>query len=169
LPAKPYLAPVAGIVTRLSSVVASAGAPNDGDLVALDATGRIDISVLPTGVGQSSKVIQASEALAANDLVNVHDVAGARVRKADATAVGKGAQGFVRAAVASGANATVFFDAQEITGLTGLVPGQRRYLSTTPGLSTAAAPSTIGNVLQLVGIATSATTLQFEPDTLIVL
>jgi 3-oxoacyl-[acyl-carrier protein] reductase len=51
-----------------------------------------------------------------------------KVRKADATAVGKEANGYVLASVTSGDAATVYFD-DEITGLTSLTPGARYYLS----------------------------------------
>ena len=65
-----------------------------------------------------------------------------------------------RSLVESGAAATVYFEGT-ITGLTGLTAG-RRFLSTTPGVSTSAAPSAAGNVVQVVGFATSATTLNFN-------
>lgn len=54
---------------------------------ALDASGRLDSSVMPVGIGADTATIQTSEALASGDYVNIHDdVAGAfRVRKADAT------------------------------------------------------------------------------------
>lgn len=126
--------------------------------------GTIDSSVLPAGLGAASATIVASEALAANDLVNVWNDAGTpKVRKADATAEGKEANGFVLASVSSTANATVYFD-DRITGLTSKTPGARQYLSTTPGAMTETPPSTAGNVIQYVGVAYSATAVDFEPQ-----
>lgn len=162
--AKKYLRFVAGRIKELAAIVTSAGAGNDGDLVALDATGKLDVSVLPAGVGQNSIAVNATEALAANDLVNVWDNAGTPgVRKADATAEGKECNGFVKSAVANGASATVYLSGNTITGLSGLVAG-RRYLSTTAGASTATSPSATANVSQKIGDAFNATTIAFEPE-----
>lgn len=143
-----------------SIVNAAASGPNKIPL--LDGSGRLDPSTLPTGVGQDAQSCPASEALAAGAYVNIWNDAGtAKARNADATAEGKEAHGFVTAAVASAATATVFKEGSN-TGLTGLTPGTRLYLGTTPGTATATAPSTAGNVVQLVGIASTAASADFE-------
>lgn len=108
-----------------------------------------------------SKTIAASEDITAPALVNVHNSSGAKVRKADATAAGKEANGFILASVLSGANATVYFEGP-MTGLSSLTPGARYYLHTTPGAVTSAAPSTSGNIVQPIGVAVSATEIDFE-------
>lgn len=167
MPAKKYLAIASsGIPTETSATVTSAGAGNDGDLVALDSTGRIDNSMMPVGIGADTKTIQASENLAAGDLVNIHLVSGsARVRKADASAAsaGKVAQGFVLGAVTSGSNATVYFEGT-ITGLSALTIGATYFLSgSTAGAATATPPTTAGHTLQQIGVAVSATEISFEP------
>ena len=51
--------------------VASTGAPDAGRGVGLDESGKLDPSVLPTGVGADVIVAQASEDLDAGDIVNV--------------------------------------------------------------------------------------------------
>ena len=85
-----------------------------------------------------------------------------KARKADATAEGKEAVGFVKAATASAGTAAVYFEGR-ITGLTGLTPGARMYLSAaTAGAATATSPSSAGNVSQFVGIAVSTTEIDFE-------
>lgn len=142
-------------------LVTSAGSGDTGKLVALDAAGRIDNSMMPVGIGTDTQVITTSEALAAGDLVNVWTSTGAKARKADATAVGKRVDGFVLASFSSGAAATVYFEGT-IVGLTGLTAGAAQFLSTTPGTSSATPPSASGNVIQRVGVATSTTTLSFE-------
>lgn len=163
--AKRFIGLVAGRLKQIAGVVTSTGAANDGDLVALDASGKLDASVLPAGIGQNSVSATASEALAAGDLVNLWNNAGAiAARKADATAEGKEVSGFVKTAVANGAAATVFTPGNVITGLTGLTPGARQYLATTPGARTETPPAAAGNVVQMVGIAASATSLAFEPE-----
>ena len=164
--AKRYLALVAGRIKQLAAVVTSAGNANDGDLVALDSTGKLDASVLPSGLGQNTISAVASEALAANDLVNVYNNAGvATVRKADATAEGKEATGFVKSAVSNAGTATIFTSGQFITGLTGKTIGSRQYLSAaTPGAMTETPPAVAGNVVQKVADAYSATAAIFEPE-----
>ena len=151
----------------VNSVTTSAGAGDSGKVVALDGAGKIDSTMMPTGVGADTQTITASEALSAGDLVNVHNSSGAKVRKADATTAGKEAHGFVLAGVSNGASATVYFEGT-ITGLSSLTAGVQ-YLSTTAGASTATAPSGSGNAVQRVGVATSATTLNFESQPPIIL
>lgn len=141
----------------------SAGAADAGAVVALDGAGRIDSTMMPVGLGADTKSIQASEALAAGDFVNIHNSGGARVRKADATTAGKDAHGFVLAGAASGANATVYFEGAN-TGVTGQTPGPV-FLATTAGTASATAPSAAGNVVQRIGFATSATEINFQAQT----
>lgn len=130
----------------------------------LDGSGRLDPSTLPNGVGQDALALVASEALSAGDVVNVWlDTGTAKMRKADPTAEGKEATGFVTSAVASGVSGTMFFEGR-VTGKSGLTIGSRYYLDTaTPGGITLTAPTTAGNVVQFVGTAVSATSLDFEP------
>lgn len=182
-----FLASLAGRIKMIATIATSAGAadaekiPSTNANGVLDPTiinaatsgnskvlqtlpdGTIDPSVLPTGIGADVKNVPASEALAAGDLVNIwNDTGVAKARKADATAEGKEATGFVKAAVTSGATAAVYMEGR-ITGLTGLTPGARLYLSaSTPGRATPTAPSTVGNVVQWVGDAVDTTEMDFE-------
>lgn len=158
-----YIEQVAGQLKEKSATVVSTGPAQAGDIVSLDPTGKLDPTVLPTGVGPDTSSIEASENLNAGDLVNVfNDASTPKVRKADATIVGKEADGFVLSAVTSGANALVYFEGVN-TALSGLVPGAKLFLDTTAGGVTDTAPSTGGNVLQKVGRAISATAMTFEP------
>lgn len=157
----------AGVLTEKEATVVSAGAGDAGEIVALDAAGKLDNSVMPVGIGADTASITASEALSAGDLVNIHNSTGAKVRKADAATAGKEAHGFVIAAVSNGAAATVYFEGTNAF-VTGLTPGPQ-YLSTTAGIATATAPSASGNVVQRVGVATSATALNFEGGVPVVL
>ena len=167
MPAKKFLRLVAGVFTEVAATVTSAGAGSDGDLVALDSSGRLDNSVMPVGIGADTKTIAASEALAAGDWVNVWNSTGAKVRKADATTAGKEAHGFVLAAVSSGANALVYFEGTN-TQVSGQTPGPV-YLQTTAGTGGATIPSASGNVVQNLGVALSATDVNFERGTPVVL
>jgi len=162
-----YIANSNGTLTEVVSSQSSAGAGDAGKIVALDSTGRIDNSMMPVGIGADTAVIAASENLAAGDLVNVWNSSGAKVRKADATTAGKEAHGFVLSAVTSGNNATVYFEGSN-TGVTGLTPGVQ-FLSTTAGIASATAPSGSGNVVQRVGFATAAASLNFDAGDPVVL
>lgn len=163
-----YLYNNAGVTTEKAALQSSAGAGDAGKIPALDASGRIDSSMMPVGIGADTAVVQASEALAAGDYVNIWSSAGAfRVRKADASTSGKEAHGFVLSAVSNGANATVYFESTN-TQVTSQTPGVV-YLSTTPGLGTATAPSSAGNVVQRIGFAVSATAVNFQSQPPIVL
>lgn len=141
----------------------SAGAGDAAKLVQLDSSGRIDSTMMPVGVGADTATITTSEALSAGDFVNVWNSTGAKVRKADATTAGKEAHGFVLSAYGSSASATVYFEGTN-TGVTGQTPGPV-FLSTTAGGATATAPSATGNVVQRIGFATSATSINFQSQT----
>ena len=158
--AKKFLRLVNGVLTEIFGVQTSAGAGNAGDLVSLDDSGRIDNSMMPVGIGADTSTITASETLAAGDWVNVWNDSGAKVRKADATTAGKEAHGFVLAAVTSGNPATVYFEGTN-TQVTGQTPGPV-YLQTTAGTGGATIPSASGNVVQSIGVAVSATAVNFE-------
>ena len=162
-----YLYNNAGTVTEKAAIIISAGAGDSGKVIALDATGKLDTSFMPVGIGADTQVITASEALAAGDWVNVWNSTGAKVRKADATVAGKEAHGFVLSAVSSSASATVYFEGTN-TAVTGQTAGVV-YLSTTAGLGTTTAPSGSGNVVQRIGFATSATTVNIQSHAPVVL
>jgi hypothetical protein len=156
-----FLRIVSGVITEIFGQQTSAGAADAGKIVALDDTGRLDNSMMPVGIGADTASIVTSEALAAGDWVNVHNVTGAaRARKADATTAGKAVDGFVLAAAGSGANATVYFEGTN-TQVSGQTPGDV-FLQTTAGAGGATVPSTAGNVVQRIGTAVSATAVNFE-------
>lgn len=151
---------------EVEATVTSTGVAEAGDIVALDATGKLDMSVMPTGIGADVAVIEASEALSAGDLVNIYDSTGPMVRLADASASNAGeiAHGFVLDNVTMGGNATVYFEGSN-DQVSGLVPGTTYALShTTPGgvVALSSATTTPGHSLQIVGVATAAGTLNVE-------
>lgn len=154
--------------TIVNAKATSAGAGDAGKVVALDGSGKISATMLPAGLGADSMDMTTSEALAAGNWVNIHDVGGQfRVRKADASTAGKEAMGFVLGAAASGATVTVYFEGTN-TGVTGQTPGDV-FLSTTPGVGAAAAPSATGNVVQRIGFAVSATAVNMQVrDTIVI-
>ena len=159
---------ISGKLTQVEATVASAGAGNAGDIVALDGGGKLDVSVLPTGVGPDVTVVIASEALSAGDYVNIWDDAGTpKARLAD-NSNGRDAHGFVKDAVASAANATVYFEGAN-DDLSALTPGARYYLGTA-GDATVTPPVAPGAMIsQFLGIAINATTINTDIDDCIML
>lgn len=177
----------AGTLTEETTLTTSAGAADANKIPALNASGFLDasivnasvasaankvaqygadgklhITVMPTGIGPDTATITASEALAAGDLVNLWNNGGTlNARKADASTVGKEAQGFVLEAVAALAAATVYFEGTNAQ-CTGMTPGVQFLSSTTPGKTASAAPTGSGKVVQRVGLALSATAMNFE-------
>ena len=143
-------------------LVQSTGVSDAGKLVATDTDGRLSASVMPIGYAPEVKVLVASEALSAGDLINVWNDGGTeKARKADASNNYK-AHGFVQASVSLGQNAEVYVEGIN-TNLTGLTPGADLYLGATAGETTETAPSTSGHTSQRVGTALSATEASFEP------
>ncbi len=151
----------------VNSKTTSAGAGDSGKLPALNAAGVLDTSFMPTGIAADTAAIATSESLAAGDLVNIWNSTGAKVRKADATSVGKEAHGFVLAAFTHPTTATVYFEGNN-SSVSGLTPG-KQFLTTTSGTASTTAPSGSGNVVQGVGYATSATNLNFQSGLPVVL
>lgn len=161
--AKKFIRLISGILTEIAGVVTSAGAGNDGDIPALDATGKLDVTMMPVGIGPEVQVMLASEALSAGDMVNVWLDAGvAKARKADNSTAGKEANGFVLAGFSGGASATVYGPSQMNTALTALTIAATYWLGTTGGVTTTA-PTGAGVVSQVVGKSVSTTVLMFHP------
>ena len=163
--AKKFLRLIAGQLSEAFGVTSSSGASNDGDIPALDSTGRIDMSMMPVGVGPDTLTITASENLTTGAFVNVWNSGGTgpaqqSVQNADA-ALGRRAVGFVLAPVSTGQPALVYFGGPN-TSLVGLTPGTIYYLGTA-GTSSPTAPSTPGYLSQEVGEAISTSEIDFKP------
>lgn len=164
--AKSLLRLVGGKIAAITGIVTSAGAANDGDFVALDASGKFDLSVMPVGIGPDTKVLPVSEVagLGVGDYVNIFDDGGVEsVRLAD-NSNGRAAHGFVKSAAADGANATIYFEGAN-TDLSGLVSG-RVYLGTGGGIiQTPLEPITdAGKIHQLLGVSISPTESNTDID-----
>lgn len=159
------LDPTTHFPSELTPNTTSSGGADAGKIPALNASGVLDATLLPPGIGSASQVFPTSEALAAGALVNIADVSGTpTARNANATDATKPATGFVLAAVTQPANATVYFPGQIVTGVSGLTIGAPVFLSAaTPGAVTSTAPSAAGNLVQQVGYALSATSFVFQP------
>ena len=159
-----YIRQNAGQFAEVEGTVTSAGAGDAGRIPALDSSGKLDNSLMPSGIGADTEVMATSENLSAGDLVNIWNDGGTRkARKADASN-GRVAIGFVLSATTSPNNATVYLSG-DITGLSSLTPGNPYYVSgATAGAATATAPSTSGHFVQQIGYAVSTTSIAFQPQ-----
>lgn len=159
-----YLRQNAGQFAETEATVTSAGAGDAGKIPALDSSGKLDNSLMPSGIGVDTEVMATSENLSAGDLVNIWNDSGTRkARKADASN-GRRAHGFVLSSSTSPNNATVYMSG-DITGLSSLTPGSPYYVSAaTAGAATATSPTGTGNFTQEIGIAVSATAISFNPQ-----
>jgi len=156
-----YLKVSGGAHKEVAFLQSSAGAGDAGKAVALDSTGRLSESMMPVGIGADTKDMVASEIIAAGSWVNVWDDAGAfKIRKADATTDGKYVDGFILEGVSLGGTVMVYFEGPN-TQVTGMTPGSV-FLQTTAGAGGATIPSASGNVVQRIGVAVSATEVNFE-------
>ena len=149
------------------AAVQTGGGGNAGKIPALnDATGLLDLSMMPTGIGPEVFVTVCSEALAAGAFVNLFlDGGVCKARNANAAAAGKEADGFVLAASASpGDPCTVYFQGLNNV-LSGMTLGAKQYLSAAvAGARTETPPSGSGNVVQWLGKAYSAIAMHFAQN-----
>ena len=163
--AKKYIELLNGKLSNKEATVSSAGAANAGEVVALDSTGKLDVSVLPVGVGPDVKLLEVSEDLLAGQYINIFDVSGTpKVRLADASN-GRDAHGFVKEAYLAGATAVVYFEGPN-DDLTALTVGGRVYLNTA-GTVTQSPRST--GIHQFLGIAVTPTEVNTDIDDCILL
>ena len=142
------------------------GLANAYQLVAAGPAGRLDITLMPEGIGPVTDVVGFTEAVAAGRLVNVYnsgtDAAPVfSARLADGSTSGKEAHGFVLAAVAAGAQGTIYGSGAN-TALTGLKPGTYYLSGTSPGGIDTVPPTAAGSTYQEIGFASSAGNLMFR-------
>lgn len=139
------------------------GTPSADKVPSLNAAGQLDITMMPPGIGADTVVLPAVGAIAAGDWVNIYDNGGTpSVRKADASSKITRAHGFVLAAFADGASATVYTSGSN-TAVTGQTAGTV-FLSTTAGLGSNTPPTLSGEIVQQIGVAVSATQVNFDAE-----
>lgn len=168
-----YIALVSGVEREVAGTVTGGTNAQAGKITALDGTGRLDSSIMPVGVAPDVDIANAFETLTAATPF-VYKRSDGTYANASAAVGGNAALGFILSNVATGQPATVFFEGR-VTGLTGLTPGARYYLSdaTPGGLTSTPVDNTVagsaGKLHQYLGRAISATTLSFEADDFVVL
>jgi hypothetical protein len=156
---------IQNVLGRLKETAAVTTSTADS-IPALDGTGRLNINMMPVGVGASTQSLVTSENLASGDFVNIYNNTGTpTARKADATTNGKPAHGFVLAATTSPASATVYLGGiNTAVTVAATNAGAYVWLNTTAGGFTLTAPSTAGNLVQILGTVTAANTIRFQPQ-----
>jgi hypothetical protein len=148
-----------GGACEVEATTVSTGVAEAGDVVALNASGQVDPSMLPN---VDSLTATSGEALTAGDIVYI-DAAG-EVVKASGASGGNEGQGYVLDSVATATAVTIYFEGRN-TALSGLTVGARYFLSdTTAGGLTTTPPADTGELFQYIGRAVSATAIAFEPD-----
>jgi hypothetical protein len=156
-----------GLQRLVSAIASSAGVADASKVVCTDSNGKLSLTLMPTGLDVSAQNIVADEALNSGEYINIFDEGGTRkVRKASAAAGSqRPAHGFVITGAAEGSNAVVY-TLGENDQLSGLTIGQRYFLSAATAGGMAATPdmSASGNLIQVLGYATSTTSLRFEFD-----
>lgn len=146
--------------TLTTAISASTGATDASKIIATDSTGRIDPSLMPTGIGAETETIAATEALLAGDHVNIYNNGGTRgVRKASVDN-GRPANGFVLANVSNGQNALVYKGGTN-TSLTGLVPGTEYFLGNNGAVTATPAIAAPAQLIQSLGYASDTTEILF--------
>lgn len=109
--------------------------------------------------------ITASENLINGDIIDLHNVAGVlNVRRANAAAgLVKPACGFcsTTAGILAGAKGEVILS-QGLVVITGVSPGNRLYLSTSPGQATLTPPTGVGQLEQYLGIGVANNLAYFD-------
>lgn len=168
-----FLARVSGQTKQIEASATSTGASDAGKIPALDSTGKLDSSMMPNGVGANTQILTASEALSNGSFVNIWNDSGtAKVRLAD-NSNAREADGYVLAAVSSGASATVYPLDGVNSSLSGMTPGTKYYLGTAGGVtSTPLDETSSGNankISQYLGKSKSATELITTDDPAVVL
>ncbi len=171
--ASKYLARVNGRTQQQSTKQASTGVPDAGKIPSLGDDGRLDMSLMPAGIGADTQILPASEALSAGNFVNIWaDTGVAKARLAD-NSNGRPADGYVLDAVSSAADATVYPLDGTNSELSTLAPGASYWLGTAGGVIETPLQETdvvnAGKVSQMLGKAKSATELMTSDDSYVIL
>lgn len=133
------------------------GSGNENRIPQTDGTGRLPTSMMPVGVAPEVKTGNAFETIAANALV--YFKSDGTVANASNVSGGHYAQGWAANGGNAGDPITVNFEAT-ITGLSGLTPEGMCFLGAA-GAITQTVITGAGTLFQEIGVALSATELQF--------
>jgi hypothetical protein len=164
-----YQALIGGRETMVEGTVTSTGVAEAGDLVALDGSGKLSLTVFPDGIGPLVITAVASEDVGAGKFINIWNDGGTeKIRLADSTN-DRPAHGFVKDAFLTGATVTAYLRTGVNDDISGMTPGARQYLGAA-GARTQTVPSSPTDAIsQFLGIAKSATIMVVDIEDEIVL
>jgi hypothetical protein len=148
---------------RKEATATSAGAGDAGKIVALNGSGQIDETMLPSS---TSVTMTCSEDITDGQLINIHDSGGAKVRKASNASFATRAMGYATSTNTTGNSVTVVLRQGLSASQSGLTIGTKYYLGTA-GAITDTAPTSAGTIVQEVGEGKSTTELSFILGTLV--
>lgn len=161
-----YLAWLSGRRSEVTALQTSAGAGDADKIVATGPGGTLDPSLMPPGIVPDQFAGTSNGAITIRDLCSV-DLTTGLISRASAAAGGKQCDGWAQSSVATGQPITIQLEGK-LTGLSGLTPGARYFLSdSTPGsymIAPGPVTTTAGKLAQYIGTAMSATVLNFEPE-----
>lgn len=168
-----FLVRESGQTTQKEAVATSIGAADAGKIPALGPGGKLHESMLPTGIGANTTIVPATEELSAGSHINLYSDTGAMKARLADNSNGRPADGFVKDAVTTGANATVYPLDEVNPGLTTLTPGAKYWLGTAGGVIATPLdetdPANAGKVSQFLGKAKSPTELITNDDGYVIL
>ena len=164
-----------GSQQEVAAILSSGGVSDANKIPGTGSDGKFHISFMPTGIGADTVSVVASESLSDGDFVNIYNNNGAaNVRKAFGIDNTKSADGFVLSAYAQsdvaivylrGINSHIAIGAFTIADLN----KQAMLSAATPGTVTITAPSTTGNICQVLGrieaVGVSTITVNFSRQT----
>lgn len=156
-----FLTRIAGVLQQVTAIATSAGAGDANKIVATTATGRLDPSLMPSGIGADTSTLPATEAIAAGSYVNLWLNSGTPSMRLADNSNNRPANGFVLTAVANAATGTVYRTGRN-TGDTSALGA--RYLGTAgQSIAAAALPTAAGSIVQLLGVSdASGVTFEFD-------
>lgn len=166
--AQRFLALLDGARRQVQALVASVGAADGGKIVATDPTGRLDMSLMPVGIGANTTQAAASETLGAGKFVNYHSDGGVFSARLADNSNGRQADGFVLEEFTAASVATIYPLDGTNAALSALTVGSRYWLGTAGGVTATPLDETdAGNankISQYLGVAKSVTELVTDDD-----
>ena len=150
-----------GLLEELEALEVSTGVADASKPIKTDSTGKLDLSLMPVGIGPDTQDIVCTENLSSGEFVNIYNNLGSvAVRKADRSN-GRQAHGFVIQNYTAAQVAKVYKDSEN-NALTGLTIGAAYYLGLA-GAATLTPPAAgSGHLLQALGVAMSVTEIDVE-------
>jgi hypothetical protein len=157
-----FLRYLSGKPAEAAALQSSSGVGDADKIVATGADGKLDITLMPSSLTVQTKIVAASEDLAAGELVHIwNDTGTPKAKLADAS-LGLMAHGYVKSGALTGADATVYLEGVN-NQLSGLTAGDV-WLGNAGAVTQTPPTSGSGGIAQLVGTALSATELDFEKE-----